>query len=154
MAAKQTSKKSTTRRKSSSSKSSRQQERVYTEQETELFHEISLILFFAVAVVLFLCNFGILGPVGKGISSILFGLFGLPAYAFSILLFFPFFDGAKISKTANIYLRCIVCFPRKKEQPGQADCLINDFLYKQSSYCSITRSGWHLPLFRGVAVAS
>lgn len=87
MAAKQTSKKSTTRRKSSSSKSSRQQERVYTEQETELFHEISLILFFAVAVVLFLCNFGILGPVGKGISSILFGLFGLPAYAFSILLF-------------------------------------------------------------------
>lgn len=87
MAAKQTSKKSTTRRKSSSSKSSRQQERVYTEQETELFHEISLILFFAVAVVLFLCNFGILGPVGNGISSILFGLFGLPAYAFSILLF-------------------------------------------------------------------
>ena len=87
MAAKQTSKKSTTRRKSSSSKSSRQQERVYTEQETELFHEISLILFFAVAVVLFLCNFGILGPVGKGISKILFGLFGLPAYAFSILLF-------------------------------------------------------------------
>ena len=87
MAAKQTSKKSTTRRKSSSSRSSRQQERVYTEQETELFHEISLILFFAVAVVLFLCNFGILGPVGKGISSILFGLFGLPAYAFSILLF-------------------------------------------------------------------
>ena len=51
----------------------------------------------------------------------------------TILLFFPFFDGAKISKTANIY-RCIVCFPRKKEQPGQADCLINDFLYKQSSY--------------------
>lgn len=87
MATKQTSKKSTTRRKSSSSKSSRQQERVYTEQETELFHEISLILFFAVAVVLFLCNFGILGPVGNGISSILFGLFGLPAYAFSILLF-------------------------------------------------------------------
>ncbi len=87
MAAKQTSKKSTTRRKSSSSRSARQQERVYTEQETELFHEISLILFFAVAVVLFLCNFGILGPVGKGISSILFGLFGLPAYAFSILLF-------------------------------------------------------------------
>lgn len=38
-------------------------------------------------MVLFLCNFGILGPVGKGISSILFGLFGLPAYAFSILLF-------------------------------------------------------------------
>ena len=87
MATKQTSKKSTTRRKSSSSKSSRQQERVYTEQETELFHEISLILFFAVAVVLFLCNFRILGPVGNGISSILFGLFGLPAYAFSILLF-------------------------------------------------------------------
>jgi len=54
-----------------------------------------------------------------------------------------------ISICAALYV-----FREKKEQPGQADCLINDFLYKQSSYCSITRSGWHLPLFRGVAVAS
>ena len=31
--------------------------RQYTEQESELFHEVGLILLFAVAVFLFLCNF-------------------------------------------------------------------------------------------------
>lgn len=133
MAAKQTSKKSTTRRKSSSSKSSRQQERVYTEQETELFHEISLILFFAVAVVLFLCNFGILGPVGKGISSILFGLFGLPAYAFSILLFLAiaFFSANGGSSAA---VRKIVAGAILFCMAGVICELFGDFIYGLEKY--------------------
>lgn len=133
MAAKQTSKKSTTRRKSSSSKSSRQQERVYTEQETELFHEISLILFFAVAVVLFLCNFGILGPVGKGISSILFGLFGLPAYAFSILLFLAiaFFSANGGSSAA---VRKIVAGAILFCMAGVICELFGDYIYELEKY--------------------
>ena len=133
MAAKQTSKKSTTRRKSSSSRSTRQQERVYTEQETELFHEISLILFFAVAVVLFLCNFGILGPVGKGISSILFGLFGLPAYAFSILLFLAiaFFSANGGSSAA---VRKIVAGAILFCMAGVICELFGDYIYELEKY--------------------
>ncbi|MCR5656444.1 MAG: DNA translocase FtsK [Butyrivibrio sp.] len=42
--------------------------------------EISLILFAALAVFLFLCNFGICGSFGNFVSGIQFGLFGIEAY--------------------------------------------------------------------------
>lgn len=61
--------------------------RQYTEQESALFHEVGLILLFAAAVILFLCNFGIIGTVGNAISSVLFGIFGLPAYVVSVAVF-------------------------------------------------------------------
>lgn len=59
----------------------------YTEQDSALFHEVALILLFAVAVILFLCNFGVLGTVGNGISDILFGLFGYLAYVAAVAAF-------------------------------------------------------------------
>ncbi len=61
--------------------------RQYTEQESALFHEVGLILLFAVAVFLFLCNFGILGTVGDTISGVLFGVFGYLAYVAAIAAF-------------------------------------------------------------------
>ncbi len=57
------------------------------EKESELLHEIGLIIFFILMVILFLCNFGIIGPVGDAISGALFGLFGLTSYAVPVLLF-------------------------------------------------------------------
>lgn len=57
------------------------------EKENELFHEIGLIVFFILMVILFLCNFGIIGPVGNAISGVLFGLFGLTSYMVPVLLF-------------------------------------------------------------------
>lgn len=57
------------------------------EQDRELFHEIGLIVLFVAMVLLFLCNFGIIGPVGNGIRSILFGIFGFTAYVTPILIF-------------------------------------------------------------------
>ncbi|MDE5866763.1 MAG: DNA translocase FtsK 4TM domain-containing protein, partial [Lachnospiraceae bacterium] len=48
------------------------------------------ILFFAclaLAVILFLCNFGIVGKVGNAVSSFMFGIFGLMAYVAPIILF-------------------------------------------------------------------
>ncbi len=56
-------------------------------RESELFHEIGLIIFFVVMVILFLCNFGIIGPVGDAISGCMFGLFGFMAYVVPVLLF-------------------------------------------------------------------
>lgn len=57
------------------------------EQDTALFHEIGLIVLFVAMVILFFCNFGLIGPVGEFFSGILFGLFGLTAYIAPILLF-------------------------------------------------------------------
>ena len=57
------------------------------ERDRALFQEIGLIVFFVVMVLLFLCNFGMIGVVGNFFRDILFGIFGLPAYAAPILLF-------------------------------------------------------------------
>ncbi len=50
-------------------------------------NEIVLIALFALAVFLFLCNFGIIGVVGNTISNFMFGIFGLTAYIMPLVLF-------------------------------------------------------------------
>ncbi|MDD3367814.1 MAG: DNA translocase FtsK [Lachnospiraceae bacterium] len=59
----------------------------YTEEDYQIRNEVILILLFAAAVILFLCNFGVIGTVGNVISDILFGIFGLTAYIAPVLLF-------------------------------------------------------------------
>ncbi len=56
-------------------------------KESEMYHEIGLIVLFILMVIVFLCNFGIIGPIGNTISGVLFGLFGLPAYVVPVVLF-------------------------------------------------------------------
>ena len=56
-------------------------------QDSVLFHEIGLIILFVAMVILFCCNFGIIGPVGDAISGFLFGVLGLTAYAAPVLIF-------------------------------------------------------------------
>ncbi len=73
--------------KSSQGKNRNKNSRQYTEQESALFHEVMLLLLFAAAVVLFLCNFGVIGTVGNAISGVLFGLFGYLAYIVAIVIF-------------------------------------------------------------------
>lgn len=50
-------------------------------------NEIILIALFAVAVFLFLCNFGIAGVMGNTIRDVMFGIFGLTAYIMPLALF-------------------------------------------------------------------
>jgi len=47
-------------------------------------NELTLIVVFAVCVLLFLCNFNIIGVFGKVISSVMFGIFGLVSYVLPI----------------------------------------------------------------------
>lgn len=49
--------------------------------------EIVLWILFAVSILLFVSNFGIGGKIGTTASSVLFGLFGIMAYIFPIILF-------------------------------------------------------------------
>lgn len=55
--------------------------------DSAIYHEIGLIIVFAVAVLLFLCNFNIVGPIGNQISNVMFGLFGICAYVVPIAAF-------------------------------------------------------------------
>lgn len=50
-------------------------------------NEILLIVFLALAIVLFLCNFGVVGSFGDAVSNFMFGIFGLTAYIAPIIIF-------------------------------------------------------------------
>lgn len=60
---------------------------IQAQKDVELFREIGLIVLFVAMVILFCCNFGMIGPVGNSISNVMFGLFGFTAYIAPILLF-------------------------------------------------------------------
>ncbi len=80
--------KSSGKRNTSNNSSRRKKADAYqAERDRVLFHEIGLIVFFVAMVILFCCNFGIIGPVGDSVSGVMFGLFGFTAYAVPILLF-------------------------------------------------------------------
>lgn len=50
-------------------------------------NEILLIVLAALALILFLCNFGVVGKFGNAVSSVMFGIFGLLAYVAPVLIF-------------------------------------------------------------------
>ncbi len=82
--------KSSSGRRSSSAKSSaasKNRDAHQAAKDSELFQEIGLIILFVVMVILFLCNFGVIGPVGDAVSSVMFGLFGFTAYIVPVVLF-------------------------------------------------------------------
>lgn len=80
---------SSNRKKTTSSKKRRtgSNNQKRTQEERLISSEVVLIFVFALGVLLFLCNFGIIGPVGDTISRIMFGIFGLTAYIAPILIF-------------------------------------------------------------------
>ncbi len=81
---------------SASSKNSRSSEPI----DSAIRSEIWLIVLFAVAVFLFLCNFGIIGVVGNAISDVMFGIFGMTAFVMPIVLFFMIAFGTANSGNA------------------------------------------------------
>ena len=70
-----------------STKSGRSRQTQSPAKDSELFHEIGLIVLFVAMVILFCCHFGIIGPVGNAISGVLFGIFGFTAYIAPVVLF-------------------------------------------------------------------
>ncbi len=81
-------KKSSSNKKRSNHTTSNRTNRQRTAQESKMFNEIGLLILLVAMILLFCCNFGLIGPVGNAISSVLFGLFGFTAYVSPILLFF------------------------------------------------------------------
>ena len=69
-------------------------------QENNVSNEIVLICVFALTVLLFLCNFGVIGVIGDSVSKVMFGIFGLTAYVVPILAFVAIAFG--ISNQGNV----------------------------------------------------
>ncbi len=62
-------------------------QRTRTNEERLISNEVLLLITLAVGALLFLCNFGIIGPVGDTISKVMFGIFGLTAYIAPVFVF-------------------------------------------------------------------
>ena len=94
-----TSSQNTSRGRKASSRQNTNVPRQRTEQERMISNELTLLILLAVAILLFLCNFGIIGPVGNAISGFLFGMFGLLAYIAPVFIFIA--AGFGISNQGN-----------------------------------------------------
>lgn len=75
-------------RRTQTSRSNTGRSRKQTEpMDSAIRNEILLIGLLALAVILFLCNFGVVGKIGNVVSDIMFGIFGLMAYVAPIIVF-------------------------------------------------------------------
>ncbi len=86
-----TSRSNSTKKRTTTSSRSNSRKKSYNQSEPmseELIDEIFLIVIGAVALFLFLCNFGILGSFGNAVRDITFGVFGLPNYVMPIVIAF------------------------------------------------------------------
>ncbi len=78
---------STGARKNTKTTNNRNQKSGSASLDPKVQDEIFLIGVFAFCIFLFLCNLGVIGSFGKVLSDVQFGLFGLTAYIFPIVLF-------------------------------------------------------------------
>lgn len=81
------------RSRNTSGRNSRNKKQQYSAQDSAIYHEISLIVLFALAVLLFLCNFGIIGTFGNALSGFMFGLFGTLAYIAPVFAYLAYAFG-------------------------------------------------------------
>ena len=68
-------------------------------------HEASYILLFALSVLLFLSNFGLIGTVGGFFRRLQLGLFGVAGYLFPVLLVLSCFVSVRYAESGKVYLK-------------------------------------------------
>lgn len=100
-----------------------------TAEEGQIFSEISLLLLFALCVILFLCNFGLIGEIGNVVSTVLFGLFGVLAYITPLFFFFAYtfmFLNPKNKIAKRKLITSIVLY--------ELVSMLSDYLTKETTY--------------------
>ena len=81
------------------SRSAKKNNRTISDEDLLIINYAVIIGSICLCFLLFLCNFGLVGPFGEVVSGIMFGLFGKMAYVFPIILIFLAF--LWISKQAD-----------------------------------------------------
>ncbi|MCI6638859.1 MAG: DNA translocase FtsK [Bilifractor sp.] len=59
-----------------------------SKRESEIRRDVGILVTLGVSILLFLSCIGLAGPVGSVLASLLFGIFGIPAYVFPFLLLY------------------------------------------------------------------
>lgn len=90
-----------TRKKSSAKRQTKRERMAQIERQQAFKKEIFLWIVVAVSILLFISNFGIGGNLGNAVSGFLFGLFGMMAYIFPLVLLVGSFFA--VSNKGNSY---------------------------------------------------
>ena len=90
-----------TRKKSSAKRQTKKERMAQLERQQAFKKEIFLWIVVAVSILLFISNFGIGGNLGNAVSGFLFGLFGMVAYIFPLVLLVGSFFA--VSNKGNSY---------------------------------------------------
>lgn len=90
-----------TRKKSSAKRQTKKERMAQIERQQAFKKEIFLWIVVAVSILLFISNFGIGGNLGNAVSGFLFGLFGMVAYIFPLVLLVSSFFA--VSNKGNSY---------------------------------------------------
>ena len=109
-----TTRKTQTRKKSSTGNSSsgrkpaaRKNSKAVEQRNDTILREAILLIIIAFSIILFITNFGVGGVVGKAVSSFFFGLFGLVAYIFPLLLIAGSLIGVSNRKNSVVRIKII-----------------------------------------------
>lgn len=90
-----------TRKKSSAKRQTKKERMAQIERQQAFKKEIFLWIVVAVSILLFISNFGIGGHLGNAVSGFLFGVFGMVAYIFPLVLLVGSFFA--VSNKGNSY---------------------------------------------------
>lgn len=101
----------------SSSKRNTSSRKKQTKKDNGILREAVVLIIIALSLILFITNFGVGGVVGNAVSSFFFGLFGLVAYIFPILLIIGTLFGlsnyknsvARIKLIAAVMILILLC---------------------------------------------
>ena len=109
-----TTRKPQARRRSSTGNSSaerkptaRKNSKAVEKRNDTILREAILLIVIAFSIILFITNFGVGGVVGKAVSSFFFGLFGLVAYIFPLLLIAGTLIGVSNRKNSVVKIKLI-----------------------------------------------
>ncbi len=98
------------RKRSAQSKKAHEEQKRIAAEQSKLKSEIVFLCSMALCIFLFLCNFGILGPVGALIKSIQFGLFGVLSYGITIVIPFLVMFWIANKKNASVKVKIVCAF--------------------------------------------
>ena len=104
------------RKNKSNDKTEKMNTRPGGEARSPVFYEVAILVTVLVCVLLFLSNFGWIGPVGEFLSRIMFGLFGLLAFVLPLILLPIFVYGFFLGRLGRISAKNVLNTPSERRK--------------------------------------
>ena len=104
------------RKNKSNDKTEKMNTRSSGEARSPVFYEVAILVTILVCVLLFLSNFGWIGPVGAFLSRIMFGLFGLLAFVLPVILLILFVYGFFLGRLRSKSVKNVLNTPSERRK--------------------------------------